>query len=565
MFDRRLRFAAREFLRRARRLSGMSPGETVYLLSALALCMVLVGAHVSGGQIEQAARQDRWAALAMGRDATDDPLARAAQGREIVSTSGVPGDFDMAAAVLPTWVQAVRSARLWADPWNAEPSGNVAQWQFLRVVGAERERLRVEGTALEGGGVEGWIDLDDCGLSGPPSQWVRTARPAVLYGDAAGDTGAPMTAGVNLMLMGEAAGDRLYVYLPSETVFGRTNYGWVAADVVAPSGVPPDVALPSPAFRAAPIRRAGTYRVRLGDTLASIAETFGLRGEEVIRLNGLDTRGQLLVGQLLQVSGARDVWRAEGPGPRRIRDISPGWISAEHAVVIDAESGQILWARDANAPVAPASLTKILTAMLVLDHANLTDQVTVRVDSRRMPDSTVMGLRPGETLTVEDLLFGMMLPSGNDAALALADHVAGTAEAFADLMNEKVRSLGLTGSHFANPHGLDAPGHMSTALDMAMLTREAMGAPMFRELAAARSYETPRGRGYVVYNLNQLLWRYQGADGVKIGYTPDAGRAIVASATREGGRVYVAMMRSNDIYADSAALLDWAFASYNWQ
>jgi D-alanyl-D-alanine carboxypeptidase len=181
-----------------------------------------------------------------------------------------------------------------------------------------------------------------------------------------------------------------------------------------------------------------------------------------------------------------------------------------------------------------------------------------------MPGSTVMGLRPGETLTVEDLLYGMMLPSGNDAALALAHHVAGTQEAFADLMNEKMKSLGLTDSQFANPHGLDAPGQVSTPYDMAMLTRIAMATPVFRDLAVTRHYETPHGRGYEVYNLNQLLWRYAGADGVKIGYTRAAGRAIVASASREGRRVYVAMMRSNDIYADSAALFDWAFASHSW-
>jgi len=563
--DRHPLFVAREYLRRAGRFSGMSSGETGYMLCAIALCVVLVGAHVSGGQLEQVERQDTWAALAAGRDVAEDPFAAAVQGRDIVSAAQIPSDRNVAPAALPTWVQAVRSTRLWADPWDGEASGNVRQWQFLKVVGAERARFRVEGTALEGGGVEGWIDLDDCGLSGPPSQWVRTARFAILYGDAAGETAVQVPPDVDLLLIGDTAADRLYVYRHSEIASGRTDYGWVEAEAVVPSVAPPDVALPSPAFRAVPFRRAGTYRVRLGDTLASIEEAFGLKSEELIRLNGLDTRGHLLVGQLLQLGGARDVGQTEGPGPRRVREISPGWISAEHAVVIDADSGQILWAREANVPIPPASLTKILTAMLVLDHANLTDPVTVQVDSRRMPGSTVMGLHPGDTLTVEDLLYGMMLASGNDAALALAHHVAGTSEAFAGLMNEKVRSLGLTGSHFANPHGLDAPGHMSTALDMAILAREAMVVPLFRELSAARDYETPRGRGYVVYNLNQLLWRYQGADGVKIGYTPAAGRAIVASATRDGRRVYVAMMRSNDIYADSAALLDWAFASYSWQ
>src|SRR5439155_20112745 len=172
----------------------------------------------------------------------------------------------------------------------------------------------------------------------------------------------------------------------------------------------------------------------------------------------------------------------------------------------------------------------------------LSDRVSVHVDSRRMPDSTVMGLYPGEELTVEDLLYGLMLPSGNDAALALAEHVAGTREAFGELMNDKARSLGLTGSHFVNPHGLDADGHYSTPYDMAMLARAGLRDPTFRALSAAKMYETPRGKGYTLYNLNRLLWAYPGADGVKIGFTDAAGRAIVGSAVKDGHRVIVAMM-----------------------
>jgi D-alanyl-D-alanine carboxypeptidase len=232
--------------------------------------------------------------------------------------------------------------------------------------------------------------------------------------------------------------------------------------------------------------------------------------------------------------------------------------------VIDGDSGQILWAREANTPVAPASLTKIVTALVTLDHANLSDRVNIRVDSRRMPESTVMGIYPGEELTVEDLLYGLMLPSGNDAALALAEHVAGTRERFAELMNEKIRSLGFTGSQFVNPHGLDAKGHYSTAYDMAMLARDGMRNPVFRDLSAARSYATPNGKGYELGNLNQLLWRYPGADGVKIGFTNAAGRTIVGSAVHDGRRVYVALMRSNDIYQDSAALLNWVFDAFAW-
>ncbi|MBM2810791.1 MAG: Serine-type D-Ala-D-Ala carboxypeptidase [Chloroflexi bacterium] len=252
------------------------------------------------------------------------------------------------------------------------------------------------------------------------------------------------------------------------------------------------------------------------------------------------------------------------PGPTKVRDISPGLVSADYAIVIDGASGKVLWARDANTPVPPASITKIVTALVVLDHARITDLVTVGVDSQVMIEDSVMGLSPGEVLTVEDLLYGMMLPSGNDAALALADYVGGTREAFARLMNEKAHSLGLTGSSFVNPHGRDAFGHLTTAYDMAMLAREGMRSPIFQRLASARSYETPRGRGYQMGNLNQLLWRYPGADGVKIGYDDAAGKTIVGSAVRDGHRVYVAMMRSADIFSDSRALLDWTFASYDW-
>jgi D-alanyl-D-alanine carboxypeptidase len=433
-------------------------------------------------------------------------------------------------------------------------------------VGAEGSRFRVEAPGLEGGGVEGWIDVDDCGFSGPPPPWVRTTQSTMLYGHPLSSEGVLLLADVDLMIVGEPIHDLLHVYWPAEIAPRRgISSGWIEANAVESSVAPQAIGLPAPSFRAVPARRAGTYRVRPGDSIASVSAMIGLPADELARRNGLDAQGTLLVGQLLQVGTPASAAQADGSGPTLTREVAPGWISAEYAVVIDGDSGRILWGREPNSPVPPASVTKILTAALVLDYARLSDPVTVRVDSRRMPGSTVMGLHPGETLTVEDLLYGMMLPSGNDAALALAHHVAGTQEAFADLMNEKMRSLGLTDSQFANPHGLDAPGHVSTAYDMAMLTRSAMDSPVFRALAVARDYETPRGRGYEVYNLNQLLWRYPGADGVKIGYTPAAGRTIVASASRDGRRVYVALMRSNDIYADSTVLLDWAFASHSWR
>lgn len=247
--------------------------------------------------------------------------------------------------------------------------------------------------------------------------------------------------------------------------------------------------------------------------------------------------------------------------PRRVVQAWPQGISAEFAALVDGDSGALLWGRNAHGQVAPASLTKIVTTLVALDRARLTDRVTVNVDSRVMWESTVMGLTPGENLSMETLLYGLMLPSGNDAAIAIAQYIAGSESAFAELMNAKAAELGLTDSHFVNPHGLDAPGHYSTPFDLCMFARVGMRNPVFARLAAARHYE---GEGYSLTNLNRLLFVYPKADGVKVGYTDNAGRAIVASATQDGHRVYVALLRSANPVAEAQALLEWAFRGFVW-
>jgi D-alanyl-D-alanine carboxypeptidase len=253
--------------------------------------------------------------------------------------------------------------------------------------------------------------------------------------------------------------------------------------------------------------------------------------------------------------------------PLRVREVSPPAIGAAEAVVVDEASGAIMFAKEAHRRVAVASLTKIVTALVALERGRLTDRVTVDVDHRAYEDSTLMGLLPGDVFTLEDLLFGLMLPSGNDAATAIARHIAGSEEAFAKLMNAKVAELGLENSRFVNPHGLDAPGHYSSAYDMAMLAREGMlRDATFRRLAATKVWHATGPRGSVeLWNLNRLLYgQYEGADGVKIGYTEAAGRTMVASATRNGHRVYAAFMHSPHLVADARALLDYAFDNFTW-
>jgi D-alanyl-D-alanine carboxypeptidase len=233
--------------------------------------------------------------------------------------------------------------------------------------------------------------------------------------------------------------------------------------------------------------------------------------------------------------------------------------------VIDEESGAMLYGRDPHRRLAPASLTKIFTALVALKRGDIHKPITVQFDPAELIDSTLMGIKPGETYTLEDLLYGLMLPSGNDAALAIADTIGGSEPQFAAMMNQEASDLGLKDSHFVNPHGLDASGHYSSAFDLAMAAREGMtSSDEFRTLARAKAWEVHGTRDFWVYNLNRFLRGYNGSDGVKIGYTDNSGPAIVASATRNGHRVYVALIHCGDIVGDSVPLFNWVFANFTW-
>ncbi len=257
------------------------------------------------------------------------------------------------------------------------------------------------------------------------------------------------------------------------------------------------------------------------------------------------------------------------PGPVKKTQAPAPQVGAIGAVIVDERSGAVLYEKSSRLQRAPASITKIVTAIVAVERAKPGDVVDVIYDSAELIDSTLMGLYPSDKISLEDLLYGLMLPSGNDAALAIANHVAGSETKFADLMNAKMKDLGLQDSHFANAHGLDARGHYSSAYDMAMVSRFAMRSPLFRQLAAAKSHAVTLWRSgqkvsYDIFNLNKLLSIYPGADGIKIGYTENALRTIVASATRDGHRVYAALMGSTDLWTDTPVLLDYAFDNFAW-
>ena len=243
--------------------------------------------------------------------------------------------------------------------------------------------------------------------------------------------------------------------------------------------------------------------------------------------------------------------------------LAPPSVGARGAVVMDEATGQVLYGKDERRRLPMASTTKMMTALLALERGQLSQVVRVDVNAAEMPDSSTMGLTPGERLTLEDLLYGLLLPSGNDAAVAIARAIAGSEPAFVDLMNQRAAELGLADTHFANPHGLDAPDHYTSAADLARLARVALRNPTFAQIVATR-HKAVRGRAtYDLTNTNPLLGRPD-VEGVKTGHTDQAGSCLVAAFRRDGHRVLTVVLNSPDYVADSLALPDYAFAAYAW-
>ena len=240
-------------------------------------------------------------------------------------------------------------------------------------------------------------------------------------------------------------------------------------------------------------------------------------------------------------------------------------ISAAHALILDEASLNVLFDKEAHQGVAPASLTKIATLILGLEHGRLDDMVDIDIDFNTMRGSTVMGLLPGDRFSLRDLLYGLMLPSGNDAALAIGKHISGSDQAFVRQMNLLLHRFGLTESQFANPHGLSGPpNHYASAYDLAVLARYGMSLPHFKDIVSAPIWKANGSRELEYANINSFLFSYPGADGIKTGYTRRAGPTLVASAVRDGNRLYVVVLNAPMRDLDAIRLLNWAFASYEW-
>jgi D-alanyl-D-alanine carboxypeptidase (penicillin-binding protein 5/6) len=261
----------------------------------------------------------------------------------------------------------------------------------------------------------------------------------------------------------------------------------------------------------------------------------------------------VLVGALLISAGAGNAAAALPP------------VTADAAALFDLTTGTILGGKNLEKRVYPASTTKVLTALVVLEHAGLDESVSISERAQNQ-DGTSLYTRTGERYRLGDLMYAMLVRSANDAAVALAEHVAGTVEDFAALMNEKARTLGAADSNFVNPSGLPDQEHYTTAADMALIFSAAMNNPTIRATTATRSYTVEIGVGdpQTLINGNELLKRYSGTIGGKTGYTPQAGHCLLSAAARQGMQLGVALFGSqgNAIWSDAASLLDFGFE--NW-
>lgn len=239
-------------------------------------------------------------------------------------------------------------------------------------------------------------------------------------------------------------------------------------------------------------------------------------------------------------------------------------VSAKSALLMDASSGKVLYQKDAFVKLPMASTTKIMTAVVATENTELTSIVEISPDATGIEGSSIY-LYPGEKLTMEDLLYALLLESANDAASAIAIAVAEDESSFADMMNEKASELGLKSTHFENPHGLDSEEHYTTAYDLAKLTSYALSLPQFKTICSTYKKNIPLkvDEGIrVLVNHNKMLKQYDGAIGVKTGFTKKSGRCLVSAAERDGLTLVAVTLRAPDDWSDHTAMLNYGFSRY---
>ena len=248
--------------------------------------------------------------------------------------------------------------------------------------------------------------------------------------------------------------------------------------------------------------------------------------------------------------------------PHLARDFPPPPILARAGLAMNADNGVVLAAKNPHLRLPMASTTKIMTAVVALQSGQLSDRIRVPSSAFDFEsDATVMGLHTGQTVTLRDLLYGLMLPSGADAANVIAIHYGGSEQGFVAMMNRKAQQLGMHDTHYANAHGLTAPDHYTSAYDMALLARYASTIPDLMKVASTRTYHWD---GHILTNLNRVLFWYPGADGLKPGFTDDAGLCQVLDAHRDGRHVVVVLLNTPNLDTDARNMLDFALRDFSW-
>ncbi len=238
-------------------------------------------------------------------------------------------------------------------------------------------------------------------------------------------------------------------------------------------------------------------------------------------------------------------------------------ISAQSYALVELNTGMVLYAENAHQTLPMASTTKVMTAIIAIERCGLDEPVTVSSNAYGTEGSSIY-LEQGETLTLRDMLYGLMLRSGNDAAVAIAEHVGGSVSRFIELMNQKARELGLVNTSFVTPNGLPDENHFTTAYEYALICAYAMKSSVFREIVSTEYYRAESGN-YIrtMRNKNRLLWEYEGCCGIKTGYTKAAGKCLTFYAERNGLEVVGVVLNAPDMFDDAKALMDAAFSAYS--
>jgi D-alanyl-D-alanine carboxypeptidase (penicillin-binding protein 5/6) len=253
--------------------------------------------------------------------------------------------------------------------------------------------------------------------------------------------------------------------------------------------------------------------------------------------------------------------------PTAVSAAAPFDVTAKSAIVIEAATGKVLYEKNANDRRYPASTTKIMTLITALEEGNVNDVVTAS-NTAATTEGSSLWLSAGEQLPMLDMMYGMMLVSGNDATVAIAEHISGSVAEFGKLMTQKAQALGAIHTHFVNSSGLPDVNHYTTAADMAKITAYGYKLPLFAQIVATKERTMPwQGQQHDrdLFNENRMLWLYDGANGVKTGYTDDAGRCLVSSAVRNGVQLITVVFDSERMWDDSIAMLDYGFTQVHEQ